>query len=89
MEKLNDALLKANQQNELILNNSNSGLVYISTDHIVQWTNLGTCSTSISNEAYKKGTFCYQSTYGRNTPCEDCVMQKQCFPGKQNDMSSI
>ena len=75
-KKLNDALLKANQQNELILNNSNSGLVYISTDHIVQWTNLGTCSTSISNEAYKKGTFCYQSTYGRNTPCEDCVMQK-------------
>ncbi len=72
---LNDALLKANQQNELILNNSNSGLVYIDRNYMVQWANLTVCSATISHYIYKKGELCYVS-YGRTSPCEDCVMQK-------------
>lgn len=74
-KSLNDALLKANQQNELILNNSNSGLVYIDRNYMVQWANLTVCSASISHSIYKKGELCYIS-YGRTSPCENCIMQK-------------
>lgn len=63
-------------QNELILNNTNSGLAYITTDYIVQWENVSICSASLSFEAYKKGEYCYKSAYNRNSPCENCVMQR-------------
>lgn len=63
-------------QNEMILNNTNSGLAYITTDYKVQWENISICSASLSHEAYKKGEFCYRSTHGRNMPCEDCVLKR-------------
>jgi signal transduction histidine kinase len=63
------------RQNEMVLNNANSGLAYISTDYIVQWENISMCSASLSHKAYRKGTICYQSTRGRTSPCENCVMQ--------------
>lgn len=63
-------------QNELVLNNTNSGLAYITTDFIVQWENISVCSASLSHEAYKKGELCYKSAHGRTSPCEDCVMQR-------------
>lgn len=75
-KKLNDELRKVNQQNELVLNNTNSGLVYISPDYVVQWENLSVCSASLSSNAYKKGEICYKSTYGLSAPCEDCVMKR-------------
>lgn len=68
-----DNLIK---QNELVLNNTNSGLAYINSDYIVQWENVSTCSTSLSFEAYKQGVPCYESAHRRNTPCENCVMQR-------------
>ena len=71
-EELNHLVL----QNEMILNNTNSGLAYITTDYKVQWENISICSASISHEAYKKGELCYRTAYGRNTPCEDCVMKR-------------
>lgn len=43
------------RQNELVLNNINSGLAYIANDYIVQWENISLCSKSLSYEAYKKG----------------------------------
>ncbi len=75
-KNLNDQLRAVNIQNELILNNTNSGLVYITIDYVVQWENLSICSASLSSEAYKKGEVCYKSTYGRTRPCENCVMQQ-------------
>lgn len=63
-------------QNEMILNNTNSGLAYITTDYIVQWENISVCSASLSHEAYKKGELCYQSAHGRTAPCENCVMKR-------------
>lgn len=45
------------RQNELVLNNINSGLAYIANDYIVQWENISLCSKSLSYEAYKKGSF--------------------------------
>lgn len=67
-KNLNDQLRAVNIQNELILNNTNSGLVYITIDYVVQWENLSICSASLSSEAYKKGEVCYKSTYGRTPP---------------------
>lgn len=75
-KELNDELRKVNLQNELVLNNTNSGLVYISTDYVVQWENLSVCSASLSSNAYKKGEVCYKSTYGLSAPCENCVMKR-------------
>lgn len=80
-KELNDNLKKVNIQNEVILNNTNSGLVYITTDFIVQWENISVCSASLSSHAYKKGEICYKSTHGRTTPCEDCVMTKAARSG--------
>lgn len=68
-----DALVR---QNELVLNNTNSGLAYITKDYIVQWENISLCSKSLSYEAYKKGEFCYKSVHNRTSPCENCVLQR-------------
>lgn len=64
------------RQNEMILNNTNSGLAYITTDYVVQWENISVCSASLSHEAYKKGEICYRSAHGRTAPCENCVMRR-------------
>ncbi len=63
-------------QNELVLNNTNSGLAYIGKDYIVKWENISFCSKSISYEAYKKGEYCYKSAHNRTSPCENCVLQR-------------
>lgn len=68
-----DALVK---QNELVLNNTNSGLAYISKDFVVQWENISICSKSLTYEAYKKGEFCYKSAHNRTLPCDNCVLQR-------------
>ena len=70
------------RQNELVLNNTNSGLAYITTDYIVQWENISVCSKSLSYEAYKKGEPCYKTSHGRTSPCEDCVMQRAMASGQ-------
>lgn len=72
-KEIQDALVR---QNELVLNNTNSGLAYITKEYMVQWENISLCSKSLSFEAYKKGELCYKSTYNRTSPCENCVMQR-------------
>ena len=74
--KNKEELDKLIRQNELVLNNTNSGLAYIDKDYIVQWENISMCSASLSYEAYKKGVHCYESAHNRRTPCENCVMQR-------------
>lgn len=64
------------RQNDLVLNNINSGLAYITSDYIVQWENISLCSKSLSYEAYKKGELCYKTAHNRTTPCENCVLQR-------------
>lgn len=71
-EKL-DILLR---QNELVLNNTNSGLAYIKHDYIVQWGNISIHSQGLSHESYKNGEYCYKSAHNRDTPCENCSMQR-------------
>lgn len=71
----NKKLKEMNKKNELILNNSNSGFVFIDNDYVVEWENISICTTSLSYEAYKKGEKCYKSTHKRDTPCENCVLE--------------
>lgn len=69
------------RQNEMVLNNMNSGLAYISSEHIVQWENIGICLDA-SNGAYSKGKLCYESTHGRTSPCQNCVMERAFSSGQ-------
>lgn len=71
-----ERLEQAIKQNEIILNNVNSGLAYIGTDYIVHWENVAACSASLSYEAYKKGELCYRTAHGRSEPCEHCVLKR-------------
>lgn len=80
-------LSNLNRQNELILNNTNSGLAYISTDFIVQWENISTCWSEFPPGIYKKGELCYHSTHGRTTPCEECVMRRAMESRKMETMA--
>ncbi len=73
---LQHQLEKAYQQGELIINNSNSSLAYITSDYIVQWENFSSMALGAIYELYKKGEPCYKSAYGRSEPCENCVMQR-------------
>lgn len=71
-----EEMMQLIHQNELVLNNINSGLAYIACNYIVQWENISLCSKSLSYEAYKKGEPCYKTAHNRITPCENCVMQR-------------
>ena len=71
-----EELKKLIHQNELVLNNTNSGLAYITRDYRVQWENISLCSKSLSFEAYKKGELCYKSAHNRTSPCEDCILTR-------------
>ena len=76
--ELTEKLKKINKQNSLILNNINSGLVYISKDHKVIWENVSSIFPGETNgkRFYEAGKLCHQSAIGSNDPCPDCVMIK-------------
>ncbi len=66
--KNKEKLKRLIRQNELVLNNTNSGLAYITKDYVVQWENVSVCSSSLSFEAYKRGECCYKSAHNRTSP---------------------
>jgi len=74
--ELQDKLKQMNRQNDIILNNINAGLAYVTPDFKVQWENISKFSKSPLAKLYKVGEYCYKSLYGRDDPCLDCLMQK-------------
>lgn len=77
--KMTEKLKKTNKQNNLILNNINSGLVYISTDYRVIWENVSFIfppETCDEKKYYEAGKLCYESARNSNEPCPGCVMTK-------------
>lgn len=65
-----------NKQNELILNNIKSGLVYITSDYKVVWENISKVfAHPEAKKYYNVDTFCY-TAFNRESPCEGCVMQR-------------
>lgn len=74
-----DLLIK---QNELILNNTNSGLVFLGLDYMVQWENLRTFLPHHPlTQNYLKGHLCYE-TRGFDKPCANCIVAKSILSGK-------
>ena len=71
----NTAILDLMRQNKLILDNINSGLVFLSPDYRVQWGNEAARMRFMTEGAYKDGCLCYE-TIGKQAPCAHCVMTR-------------
>ncbi|MEG2849708.1 MAG: HAMP domain-containing sensor histidine kinase, partial [Bacteroidales bacterium] len=64
-----------NKYNRLILDNSNSGFIYLTPDYIVKWENVLTMKSSNKfMQGYKKGCLCYKTLRGLDSPCRNCIM---------------
>lgn len=74
-------LKEANRINELVLNNTNIGLVFLNADYLVLWENISNYSSNPALAGYKVGTLCYENVYGRKDPCPGCVMKKAIASG--------
>lgn len=76
--KMTEKLKNINRLNNLILNNINSGLVYISTDFRVIWENVSFIFPEQDNgkRRYETGKLCYESARNCNEPCQGCVMTR-------------
>lgn len=63
------------RQNEMVLNNANSGLAYISTDYIVQWENISMCRPVCRTKPTGKARSATKAPAAARRPGENCVMQ--------------
>lgn len=64
-----------NKYNRLILDNSNSGFIYLTPDYIVKWENVLTMKSSNKfMQGYKKGCLCHKTLRGLDSPCRNCIM---------------
>ena len=82
LQEANRNLRQIQEINQLILDHSNSGLVYVNTDFIVEWENLAKYSDHPLAGKYKQGVCCYRNVMGRDEPCPGCVMQRALVSGK-------
>jgi len=73
---LQEQLKAANHRNEVILNNVDAGLVYITPDFVVQWENMSRFSDHPQAKLYIPGQICYITRHGANEPCSHCLMLK-------------
>lgn len=80
--RIQNELKEVNQLNQLILDNSSAGFVFIGTDHVVKWENVGCNFSPVINMAYKKGSVCFKSVKGRDEVCTDCILEKAILSGK-------
>ena len=75
LRKSAELLTSLNRQNELILNNMSSALVYIDPDFNIQWSNTHQVFKDKRTNPYKVGCKCY-SYFKRNEPCDNCPVAK-------------
>lgn len=69
-------LLRLNSQNSLILTNTSSALIFLSSEYDIVWSNADTALGGMIKNIYKSGVKkCYQAR-GFNTPCEDCPVTR-------------
>ncbi|MBQ4278516.1 MAG: PAS domain-containing protein [Rikenellaceae bacterium] len=84
-QRLIDALRQAadmQRRNQLILDHTNSGLVYLDTDYVVQWENLTKYSDHPLAERYRPGVCCYRQVMGQDRPCPGCVARRAIETGQ-------
>lgn len=76
-------LLSVNKQNELILNNTSSGIVFIDSNYVVQWSNLHSLkSFKLSSSFFEIGSKCH-FTFGYHDTCPKCPISN-CYTAPQN-----
>lgn len=69
---------RINELNQLILNNSNLGFIFLDTHFRVQWENRNALIHYPVVGGYKPGYICFKTLYGveREDPCENCIVEK-------------
>lgn len=80
--KIQNELKETNHLNQLILDNSNAGFIFIGTDYCVKWENVSRRMPSSILMAYQQGELCYKSVRGWDHPCPDCIMRKAFYSGQ-------
>lgn len=71
--------------NQLILNNTNIGFVFLNPEYVIQWENISTYLNHPVARAYKKGHVCYKIVRGLDGPCPECVVQRAFESGKMEN----
>ena len=67
-------LERAQTTNQLIMNNTNSGLAFIDPDFIVKWSNTEAIfPDSPAAILYTEGACCYRKARGKERPCDGCA----------------
>lgn len=82
LQEAHTKLQEVNQMNELILNNTQAGFIFVNTDYLVKWENVSSFSSSPIARGYRRGTLCYQAVKGLDAPCKGCIVT-QAFESKQ------
>lgn len=76
------------KMNQLILDNTNSGLVYLSPDYTVQWENVTKYKELGIAAKYESGLCCFKSIEGQTEPCDGCVARKA-FESKKVERAEV
>lgn len=64
-----------NEQNKLILDNTQSGFIYFTPDYRVKWENVSITFPEFSiSKAYRKGIICYKDIKNLESPCPWCSL---------------
>lgn len=69
------SLREMNRLNQLILNNTNLGFVFINPQFVVEWENVSANSHQAIASRYREGKKCYENI-GQQQPCKDCIVQR-------------
>lgn len=84
----NRKIEQINKTNEVILNNTDIGLVYLTPDFVVQWENVSKYSNHPIAQNYHRGEHCYRQIKGLDRPCPDCVVHKA-LASKQSESKEV
>ncbi|MEG1553746.1 MAG: response regulator [Rikenellaceae bacterium] len=72
-QKALNELQQTSTYNQLILDNTDTGLAYVSPDFVVLWENISLMAGSERYNVYKKGEICYKAINpDLNSPCPGC-----------------
>lgn len=79
---IQNKLRDTNQLNQLILDNSNAGFIFIGPDHIVKWENVSQNIAPTISGGYKQGQICYKGVRGLDHVCPNCIMEEAIQSGQ-------
>ena len=85
-KRFKDALLQAQKDNTLILNNVNSGIKFINPDFTIKWHNGIDFNIDPLKIRNSKGRVCYEALRGRSEPCTYCPVVLAMKTGKVADI---